>query len=146
MLQGIESIFENRQIMLKHLKKKNYEEYTDAFIKNYGHYFQEMLEHVEQADDKKAAAEEIGNCLVKAVQTHLSGKNGKMNGRVQADLNFFMIYYVFPTILGLESEYSKVIADGICDQWGKSFKDSQIKYTDYATLHGSFRNKIFGIF
>ena len=146
MLQGIESIFENRQILLKHLKKKNYEENTEFFKNTYGHYFQEMLEHVEKADDKEAAASEIGACLTDAVKANLSGKNGKMNGRVQADLNFFMIYYVFPTILDLESEYSKVIADGVCDEWGKAFKDSKIQYTTYDSIYGSFRNKIFGIF
>ena len=65
---------------------------------------------------------------------------------VQTDLNFFMIYYVFPTILGTEHEYAKLIADSICSAWGKRFKESQIQYTDYDTLYGSFREKIFGIF
>lgn len=57
-----------------------------------------------------------------------------------------MIYYVFPTILGTEHEYAKLIADSICSAWGKRFKESQIQYTDYDTLYGSFREKIFGIF
>ena len=41
---------------------------------------------------------------------------------------------------------AKLIADSICSAWGKRFKESQIQYTDYDTLYGSFREKIFGIF
>ena len=46
----------------------------------------------------------------------------------------------------LVTEYAKLIADSICSAWGKRFKESQIQYTDYDTLYGSFREKIFGIF
>ena len=56
-----------------------------------------------------------------------------------------MIYYVFLQF-GTEHEYAKLIADSICSAWGKRFKESQIQYTDYDTLYGSFREKIFGIF
>ena len=69
-----------------------------------------------------------------------------MNGRTQADLNFFMIYYVFPAILLVENENVTLIADAIRDEWRKAFKNSQISYTDYESLLGSFREKIFGIF
>ena len=146
MLKGIENIFENRNAMLKHLKKKSYEENTEFFKKNYGHLFDEMFDYVNSAEDKNAAAVEIGNVFINAVTKKFAGKNGKISGRDQVDLNFFMIYYVFPTIISYESEDNKLIADAICDKWGSSFKDSKIQYTDYDSLYGSFRHKIFGIF
>ena len=62
------------------------------------------------------------------------------------DLNFFMIYYVFPAILMTQSDNAKMMADTLCETWGKSFKDSKIAYTDYDSLYSSFREKIFGIF
>ena len=146
MLQGIENIFEKKEIMLKHLKKKNFEENTEYFKNTFGYFFDEMFEYVEGAEDKNTAADEIACAFIKAVQGKYSGKNGKVSGRDQVDLNFFMIYYVFPTIISYESEYKKLIADAICDKWGSSFKDSKIQYTDYDSLYGSFRHKIFGIF
>lgn len=146
MLQGIETIFNNKEKMIGHLKKKSYEKNTEQFKAEYEHFFREMAEYVEQAGDKEKAADEIGECLVQSVKDHLSNKKGKVEARTQVDLNFFMIYYVFPTVLGMECEYSKVIAEGIRKVWGKSFKDSDIKYTDYDTLYGAFREKIFGIF
>ena len=74
-----------------------------------------------------------------------TNKRGKIDGRTQIDLNFFMIYFVFPSILQI-GENGTVIADGVRDVWSRSFKDGDIQYTDYDTLYNSFREKIFGIF
>ena len=146
MLNGIETIFDNTTQMLRHLKKKSFEKNTQDFIDSYGHYFREMTEYVDSISDKKRAAEEIADTLINRVEKKFASKKGKIDSRTQVDLNFFMIYYVFPTILGTEHEYAKLIADSICSAWGKRFKESQIQYTDYDTLYGSFREKIFGIF
>lgn len=146
MLNGIETIFDNRNQMLKHLKKKSFEKNTQDFIDVHGHYFREMTEYVEQCPDKEQAAQEIADTIVSCVEKKFASKKGKIDSRTQVDLNFFMIYYVFPTILGTEHEDAKLIADRICSTWGKQFKESKIQYTDYDTLYGSFREKIFGIF
>lgn len=146
MLEGIETIFDNKEKMMSHLKKKNYEANTEVFLHNNGHFFDEMKAYVEQAADKERAADELAEILVSAVEKSFSNKKGKIPANVQVDLNFFMIYYVFPTILKMESVDAKIIADKICKLWGNRFKDSKIQYTDYDTLYGSFRNKIFGIF
>lgn len=146
MLKGIEAIFENKEKLLEHLKKKSYEKNTEEFMEKHSHYIHEMTDYVDCSEDKEAAAREVGECMVQAVKENFTNKNGKIASRTQADLNFFMIYYVFPCILSMGQETSKLIADGICSVWGKSFKDSNIGYTDYDTLHKSFREKIFGIF
>ena len=146
MLNGIETIFDNTTQMLRHLKKKSFEKNTQDFIDSYGHYFREMTEYVDSISDKERAAEEIADTLINRVEKKFASKRGKIDSRTQGDLNFFMIDYVFPTILGTEHEYAKLIADSICSAWGKRFKESQIQYTDYDTLYGSFREKIFGIF
>ena len=73
-------------------------------------------------------------------------KRGKIDGTTQIDLNFFMIYYVFPAILMTEHKNARLLADVLCEKWGMTFKNSKIGYTDYDTLYKSFREKIFGIF
>lgn len=145
MLQGIETIFDNKNEMLKHLKKKSFEENTKKFLAQNGHFFREMAEYTAQAEDKAAAAGEIGECIVKAVQGKFANKHGKIDGRTQIDLNFFMIYYVFTNILR-SGEDGQMIAEGVRDAWSKSFKDGDIQYTDYDSLYNSFREKIFGLF
>lgn len=146
MLQGIETIFENRKVMLASLKKESYAENTDAFLAEHGHYFREMAEYIAQTEEKEAAAEEIGRCIADTVKVHFVNKRGRIDGRTQTDLNLFMIYYVFPGILKSCDEDGRVLADGICNIWRKSFKDSNIGYTDYDSLYHSFQEKIFGIF
>lgn len=145
MLRGIETIFDDKEEMLKHLKKKSFEKNTQEFLGKYGHFFEEMASYTAQEEEKEKAAEELGQCIVDAVKKKFENKRGKIDGRTQIDLKFFMIYYVFPSILR-SGEDGTVIADGICKVWSRSFKDGEIKYTDYDTLYNSFREKIFGIF
>lgn len=145
MLEGIEQIFDEMQKMMKKLKKKSYETNMNAFREKHGHYFTEMTDYVEKAQDKKKAAEEIAKTFVEKTGKHYA-KGGRINGRVQADLNFFMIYYTFPAILLTGSGDAVLVADSIRDVWAENFKESNIKYADYDTIYGGFREKILGIF
>ena len=106
-------------------------------------YFLEMEARLD-GDDPASAAKEIAEAFVEAVRSRYEVR-GKIKGRIQADLNFFMIYYVFPAILKRGHAQAKLLADTLCETWGSSFKDSRIGYTDYDTLYRSFREKIFGI-
>lgn len=146
MLDGIETIFENRKTMLTSLKKKSYAANTESFLAEHGHYIREMTDHIAEAENKEAAAEEIGRQIVDTVKTHFVNKRGKIDGKTQSDLNLFLIYYVFPGILKFDADNGPVLAEGICRVWRKSFKDGQISYTDYDSLYHSFQEKIFGIF
>lgn len=145
MLEQVASIFDNMVAMLKKLKKKTYESRMAGFREMYGHFFTEMTDYVDDQEDKEAAAQEVADAFVQEVKSHAEVK-GKIGGRKQVDMNFFMIYFVFPAILLTEHENAKEIADAICATWGKTFKNSEIGYTTYDILYSSFRNKIFGIF
>ncbi len=145
MLEQVETIFDRMADMMKKLKKASYETHMKAFREEHGHFFVEMIRYVEGSTDKEAAAEEVAACFTEAVREQFSVR-GKINGRTQADLNFFMIYYVFPALLLEEGENNVLIADSIRDTWGEKFKDSKIQYADYDKIHDAFREKIFGIF
>lgn len=145
MLENVETIFDNMQAMMKKLKKASYEKNMKEFREKNGHFFSDMVAYVEQAEDKQQAAQEVAASFVDRVKNHYTVK-GKIGGRTQADLNFFMIYYTFPAILLTESEDAKAVADAVCSEWGNKFKDSKIRYADYEKIHGGFREKILGIF
>lgn len=144
MLNQVETMFDDMEKMIKKLKKKQYEENMENFMTAYEAYFLEMETYMSE-NDPQTAAKEISQVFVDAVKERYEVK-GKIKGYVQADLNLFMIYYVFPTILKRDHEHAKVLADTLCETWGNSFKDSKIGYTDYDSLYKSFREKIFGIF
>ena len=145
MLQGIEGIFQDMQIMMKKLKKATYEKNMNAFLEENRHYFDEMALYVAAAKDKEKAAGEIAKDFADKVEQKNTVK-GRINGRLQADMNFFMIYYVFPAVLMADEVNGKLTADAICREWGARFKDSKIGYADYDPIYGGFRAKIFGIY
>ena len=131
--------------MLKKLKKLSYEENMKRFRKEQGHFIDEMISYVKSSSDTEAAAKEIGKVFSDGVFDAFS-VNGRIKGRKQADLNFFMIYYVFPAILLTDEDCSAVICDSLRDEWNARFDDTYINYTTYDRLYSTFRNKIFGIF
>ena len=147
MLNQIETIFDDMKPMMKKLKKKNYRENMDGFLNRHGHYFHEMTALTAEAEDKEKTAAEIAAVFVDGVERKfISPKKGRIDGVVHLDLNFFMINYVFPAILLTEHADARLIADRIRDEWSRRFKDSDIQYTDYDSIYGAFREKIFGIF
>ena len=143
MLDQVENMFEDMEKKTKNLKKKKYEENMDKLMAENEMYFLEMEARLD-GDDPASAAKKIAEAFVEAVRSRYEVR-GKIKGRTQADLNFFMIYYVFPAILKRGHAQAKLLADTLCETWGSSFKDSRIGYTDYDTLYRSFREKIFGI-
>ena len=146
MLDNIVSIFENKKELMSHLKKKSYEKNMKAFRNAYNKYFFEMTDYVGIAEDKETAAKEIAKIFVDETEKNFAkGLRKRIPGYVQSDLNLFMIYYVFPAILMTLHDDSKLIADTLCNEWKARFKDGQIGYTDYETLSGAFKEKIFGI-
>lgn len=147
MLNGIGCMFDDIAGMLKRLKKKNYEENSKKFWRENMEYFFEMTDYVAAADDKESAAKEIAAILADEVEAKFAvGAKKKIPKAMQVDINFFMIYYVFPSLLKTQHEDCRLIADSICAEWKVRFKNSEIGYTDYDTLYGSFKEKIFGLF
>lgn len=143
MLEQIATIFDNMQEMLKGIDKETYEQRMKEFREKYGYFFAEMTAFVEAAEDKGQAVNILADTFTEAVFVQFQVK-GKIKGPKQADLNLFMIYYVFPAILLTEHENAKEIADGLCGKWGKSFKNSKIQYKTYEAIHSSFCKTLFG--
>ena len=145
MLQQIEAMFADMAPMLKGLKKQKYEANMKVFREKNNEFFFQMMDQLKCVEKKDVVAKHLSNSFVNAVK-QIYEKRGKIKGSLQMDLNFFMIYYVFPAILMTQYDDAKLMADTLCETWGNSFKDAKIGYTDYETLHESFKEKIFGIF
>ena len=145
MLDHIETIFDNMDDLLRNMKKKNYEVNMKDFRGMYGNYIEEILKLVREAHDKDAVLNEITDTFCGAVSDRF-GSKGRIKSRKQADINFFMIYYVFPAILLTEDENSVVVCDALRDKWNASFKHTNIDYTTYEKIYGGFQEKIFGLF
>lgn len=144
MLEAAEKIFDNMSDMMKKLKKASYEKRMEEFRQENGSFFQEITDYMESNEDKEKAAQEIGDVFVERVKAAFEVR-GKIRSRTGADMDFFMIYYVFPALLLTESEYADQAAQAVRTSWNREFKKN-ISYTTYDKLYQSFREKIFGIF
>lgn len=145
MLETIDVMFDNMSEMMKKLKKDTYEKNMSDFQNAQGHFFEEMITLVENSENKAVTVKEIADVYVEAIARKYAVK-GKFKPRMEADLNLFMIYYVFPAILLTESKYAVVLSDGIRDAWRIRTNNNRFQYTDYYKIYDSFREKIFGIF
>ncbi len=134
MSYNVNKIFEDVAYLSKVHSKKEYEAHTSKFKDDrYGE-----LTTLVKSDDVAAEC----NQFCEDVFTSFK-KFGKVRGTDQMNLNYFMIYYVFPTILS-EEENGSEICDTLKEVWNQHFK-CNISYTDYNTLYEGFQTKIFGI-
>ncbi len=141
-------MFDSMEAMMDRIKKKVYAERMERFREKNLEILAQMTDFVEQAEEQERdkAAAQMAKALADAVEARFA-KRGKISGRTQMDINLFMIYFVFPAILLTQSEYAGLLADAIRDEWRRRFKNSeQLSYTTYEEIHGTFQEKIFGMF
>lgn len=145
MLDQIESMFdhyEEKLVFMTH-KKRAYDDYLAEFRKEHGHFFQEMTELMDAAEDKDEEAEAIARVVVEAVREKYQ-KWGRVSARRRADLDFYLIYYVFPSLLLTGHPDAVTLADHLRDTWNEQMKE-HITYTGYDEIRSSFHDKILGL-
>ena len=141
----IEDIFTGYKRMIMDLKKPSYEANMKEFRGERGQFADDMLKHVKASPDKAAACAELGKAFADEAHEVFS-RVGRIKGRMQADINLFMIYYVFPAILLTGDEEADRLCTGMKEAWNARFSDTNISYTTYDKLYDSFNEKIFGMF
>ncbi len=139
------SMFEGYRQKLKKIKKKTYEERFDLFFAENRSCFEDMTQYVKGREDNKVAAAEVANIFAENVFSEYK-RGGKLPGDVKTDLSLFMIYFIFPSILKLQDANSRILCDAIRDEWRKRTDNPAFDYTTYEDLHGSFQEKLFGLF
>ena len=145
MLENVYEIIDFQMIKFKKAKKTTYEQRMEEFRQNHGHYIDEMLKFIADAEDKEAAAVEISKIFTDNVYDHFAW-HGKVRGIANSDSTLFMIFYVFPAIQLTEDENAILLCDKLRDYWSERYGNPGMGYTTYADLHDGFREKIFGIF
>ena len=145
MFDNTAAMFDGYKTKLRKIKKKTYEERFALFFEENRAVLSDMLQYVMGREDKAVASAEVANIFAENVFAEY-GKGGRLSGDVRTDLSLYMIYFVFPSILKLSDPNSEVLCDAIRDEWRKRTDNPAYDYTTYEDLHGSFQEKIFGIF
>lgn len=150
---------ENLQFVLSHAGGvyRDYAEKVKAFKKNsYHELFERHKEEnyafytsVKLTLDHSAAADldsiyrQIAGALVKEQeQALLQARKKSEKLSLQMDKNMFMVIYVLPSIKEIQDEKADRLADVICEEWRKTFRDSNISASDYDTIMQGFKRKL----
>ena len=145
MFDQIASMFEGYRARLKKIKKKTYEERFAIFLNENKACIEDMTQYIKGREDNEVAAAEVANIFAENVYAEY-GNDGKLPGSVRTDLSLYMIYFIFPSILKLQDNNAKVLCDAIRDEWRRRTDNPAFDYTTYEELHGSFQEKLFGLF
>ncbi len=145
MFDNSASMFDGFKTKLKKIKKKTYEERFEAFFAENKATFEDMTQYVKGREDVEVAADEVANIFAENVFAEYASA-GKLSGSERTDLSLFMIYYVFPSILKLGDVNSRLLCDRVRDEWRRRTDNPAFDYTTYEDLHGSFQEKLFGLF
>lgn len=150
---------ENLQFVLSHTGAvcKDHTAKVRAFKKNtYPALFKQHKEEnyafytaVKSVLDSAAAEEldgvyrQIAGAFIREQEQTL-GQTRKKNEKFsrQMDKNMFMVIYVIPAVKSLQDDKADKLADVICGEWRKAFKDSSISAADYDTINGGFKRKL----
>ncbi len=145
MFDNTVSMFDGYKSKLKKIKKKTYEERFDIFFDENRACFEDMTQYILGREDTETAAGEVANIFAENVFAEY-GNAGRISASDRTDLSLYMIYFVFPSILKLGDVNSKVLCDAIRDEWRRRTDNPAFDYTTYEDLHGSFQEKLFGLF
>ena len=132
---NINKIFEGVAPLSKISTKKEYEHQMNMFLEERYAYLKDLVEAEDVAAASKDFCEGVNNDFKKL---------GRVRMGDLMNLNYFMIYYIFPSILKNEGEKAEDICNTLKDTWNNRFK-CNINYTDYDNLMEGFQTRIFGI-
>lgn len=144
-LEYAETVCRDYDKKVRAFKKDSYHElFEDHKKENYAFYFsvKTVLNTVaeEELDD---ICHRIAGAFIKGQEEALAGSRKKSDRlSQQMDKNMFLVIYVLPAIKELQSKRADRLADVICEDWRKAFKDSNISASDYDSIMQGFKRKL----
>jgi len=139
MAYNVGELFKNYEYLIKVKTKSEYADNTERFKADSLNYLSEILDDIDQASDKAEIAKNFAQDVFNAFE-----KRGKVKETRLVSINYYMIYFIFPTILSERTEDGEAICEAIKTAWNEKFK-CNISYADYNTLNDGFVTKLFGI-
>lgn len=144
-LSHVGAVFRDYTEKVKAFKRNSY---TDLFERhkeeNYGFYTELKLVLDNAAEEElDGICRRIAEAFIREQEQALAQVR-KKNERfsLQMDKNMFMVIYVLPSIKEMRNKKADRLADVICEEWGKAFRDSNISAADYESIMEGFKRKL----
>ncbi len=143
-MKDLAELFDEREGYLRKLKKESYEINTQRFDTDYGPALRALLESAGASGDTAGSYVSEALDFSRKIYDKYE-KKGKINSILLMDLNFMMVYYVFPYLLKNKDKGGEEFAAVLKDKWNETM-GSNISYTTYEDLYSGFKKKLFGFF
>ncbi len=145
MKSEILSIFEDMEMFIKNLNKTTYDTNFHKFYEKHNIFFHSLLSDIENYDNKEDAANDLSMRFIEAVRSTYGNKKGVIKSYFLVDINMFVIQYIFPAIMKVESEYNLLLVESLRENWSTTFKGSNLQHTTFETIFSGLKNKFLGI-
>lgn len=144
-LEQMPSVCSGYMDKVKKFGKDTYAGAFESFQKEKFAFFNALKSVSDCVDGEEAESvfQQIADALVKEQKKEIEAvikKNEKAT--VQMNKNMFMAVYFLPAVKELHSKNADLLADRICREWGKNFKNSNIKASDYQSIVSGFKKKL----
>ena len=136
-------------------RSKTYMEAVKEFCDDYKYMFTEMLGEIDgvAADCGDTDSGEVPACVLDRIDglaaefvaesEAIIKTGGKQPGsRVMLGYNMYAVMYIFPCIIDTDRNYAEKLTKSIVDKWNSAFKNTNLQYSDYATIDSGFRRKL----
>lgn len=142
-IKDIRKIFEDRESFLKEFKRDTYEAAFERFGEKNSTAFQEIAIGISAQEGYEETMSAVCGLFVEAARALLDTVDSKAKKEeMQMKLNMFMAIYVLPTILENKNGHCKELTEMLCKAWGDSFKNSNIKASEFSKIKEGFRSKL----
>ncbi len=143
-MEILTGLFDKKDIYLRKLNKASYEANMKSFEEEYGPAMDALMAVGAEGQDAAGAYESVAVDFSRKVYEKFE-KKGKIGSILLMDLNFMMIYYVFPYLLKNKDRGGEELASVLKGRWNETF-GSNISYTTYEEIYNGFKKKLFGFF
>lgn len=153
------SMFDEYEKYNAKFKAKTYKDAAEDFCGKYKGMFIEMLNEIESAEcaadeveneelsgglqgETADKIEEIATEFVTESERIIKKNNKQPGSRKMLMYNMYTVMYIFPCILDTNKKYAKDLLDSIVKKWNKTFRNTNVQYSDYETIDAGFKRKL----
>ena len=144
-LSHADTVFRDYAEKVRAFKKSSYPGLFESHkAENYAFYtaVRLVLENASPEELEDIYRQISGAFIKKHEQALLQARKKNEKFSLQMDKNMFMVIYVLPSLKEMRDVKADTLADVICEEWGKAFKDSNISAADYQSINGGFKRKL----
>lgn len=137
------AFFANMEMTVKGFKRNEYEGSFSRYLVTHQENLKNIRSIMLAAPDRAEAAEGIADIFLEQGKAVMDAQKGKLGREsMQMTLNMYMVTYVLPSLLSVDTPLLSQVTDQICRKWAATFKNSNIQAADFNSLKDGFRRKL----